>query len=221
MEGACTGDFIRNGDISIGDSRFWKEYGTVSFNTIIVDGDNVLKFFDRTSSDHGLRQDLYLDQTCFQEYDRWLVQAKYKIEDSSGNALQCDLNVHDGIEECAIIRLWTTGHDNTNHNDVVAETVVSHYEAGYGDWTLMSGIYTLEAAQADHSYMYIFPIGPHQDNTVIVDSISVVPLTKTCEQSIVNPSFVNGTSDFWERSDRAIDISVVSPGADDNYSILL
>ena len=39
MEGACTGDFIRNDDFSIGDSRFWKEYGIVSFNTIIVDGD--------------------------------------------------------------------------------------------------------------------------------------------------------------------------------------
>ncbi len=220
VEGVCTGNYVRNAQLSTGDSRFWKPHGTAQYD-VVSDGDmNVLTVYGRGSADHGIRQDLHIDSNCFTKKDRIKIRVRYQIQNSNGIPLICDKTVDSGLTECAYLRLRAEDSDgNSNSFPYVAETGAAHSDVESNEWAIMSGVYDLGPVEASHESMYLIIAGPHQDNTIVIDSVSIEPLAKTCDQILVNPSFSDGTSSFWSKSNTPVEISIYSPGADDDYSL--
>ena len=67
MEAACTGNFIRNAKFNSGNTKFWKNYGTVKYNIVSIGDNNVIEFKEKDRTDHGLMQYLYVDRNCFKK----------------------------------------------------------------------------------------------------------------------------------------------------------
>ncbi len=225
LEAACSGNFVRNGDFAIGDSRFWYNWGNARWDIVDVPGvspgTKALKIFGRGHADHGIYQDLYVDVDCISENDRIKIFARYQVQDPQGNPIQCDRTRDNTLDECAFMRAKFYSDNNGHPHPFVASTTAVHEDVENGDWAWMSGIYTLGTAEADHTRMYLNIGGPHMDNSIVLDYVTIEPLSKTCDQLIYNPSFQDGSSSYWRVSNRAADISIQSPGANDQYSLLL
>ncbi len=224
MEPICSGEFLRNGDFSTGDSRFWGAYGTSKWDIVndipgISTGDHALKVYDRGSSDHGSRQEFYMDVDCLSDRDRIQVVARYQLQDSEGNPIRCDILVDDTREECAWLRVKSYSDDHGEPHDYIGQTAAVHSDIENGDWTIMTGIFTLGHSQANHTRMYTHVGGAHKEVSIVLDYVSFQPLPKTCHQMIVNPNFKSGTTEMWRRSDRRADFFIHSPGRTDDYAL--
>lgn len=67
IEAACTGNFIRNAKLNSGNTKFWKNYGSVKYNIVSIGDNNVIEFKEKDKTDHGLMQYLYVDRNCFKK----------------------------------------------------------------------------------------------------------------------------------------------------------
>eukprot|EP00554_Chaetoceros_debilis_P007442 CAMPEP_0194077066 /NCGR_PEP_ID=MMETSP0149-20130528/3732_1 /TAXON_ID=122233 /ORGANISM="Chaetoceros debilis, Strain MM31A-1" /LENGTH=4275 /DNA_ID=CAMNT_0038757959 /DNA_START=113 /DNA_END=12940 /DNA_ORIENTATION=+ len=215
MESACFGNFFRNGDFTVGDSRFWRADGTAKYEVV---GD-ALRVYDRGSSSNGIEQSLYVDLDCVNEFDRFLVRATYRLEDINGDSFDCDLREDDGgLTECAHMRFYAKKDSDNNGYPEIAKTVASHPSVS-GGWTTMAGIFTFKDVDASHDFMYVELEGPHKESAMIFDSVVMEPLPKTCNQIVVNPSFDDGSTSYWYRSSTSVDTTVWQNDDATNYAM--
>ncbi len=223
MERICSGDFMRNGDLSTGDTRFWASYHSSRRTTVsgipgISKGDFAMKVYSRNRDDAGPRQELHIDIDCLSDRDRFKVEARYQLQDSDGNPIRCDILVDNTIEECAWLRVKAYSVEQGEPHPYVGQTVAMHPDLE-SDWAITSGIFTLGHAQANHTRMYSHIGGPHKDVNILLDYLSIEPLPKNCQNMILNPSFESGSTKMWRRTDRRADFSIYSPGRNDAYAL--
>ena len=193
----------------MGYSSFFREYGNVKYDIVNSSLEYLLKVYDNENSGHGVYQHLYIDLDCGNEGDRFLVKGRFQLKDTSDNLIECDPKLSDGVKECSNIRAAGYSIENDATYPKVAETVAIHPDeyVNSGGWSLMTGIYTFGIIESKHTRLFLYLEGPHKDNTIIYADIIMVPLTKSCEQVIVNPSFEDGTSSFW-RPNAMIDVDI-------------
>lgn len=219
MDGACLGNFVRNGDFEIGDSRFWKMYGTSKYEVVDLNGSKGLKVYDRGHSDHGIMQYLHINLDCVNEFDRFLVRVDYSLQDSDGNSYECDLTKHDGTHECAQMRVKSYSHNDGHPHPYVANTVAVESSVSQG-LNKMTGIFTFGAGEANHYQMFMHIFGPHIDSSIILNDVSIEPLPKDCQQVVVNPSFDDGSAAFWKPYDWPRPVISITKSVDDDFSLL-
>ncbi len=116
------------------------------------------------------------------------------------------------------MRAKTYSDDQGHPHPYIAQTVAVDEDTEDPDWTWMSGIFTLGAAEANHTRMYLNIAGPHMDNSIIVDEVIMEPLSMDCQQPVLNPDFSESTA-HWRKSHRGTDISIYKGTA--NPAVLL
>jgi len=201
-------NLLYNTDFTVGDSRFWTNEGVAKFEVV----DQTLKVYGRTFDHYGIAQYIRIDRDCLNVGDRYMVRSHYRLEDSGGNTFECDPNADQTLDECPYIRM--RGPIYTQ----VGRAMPIHPGVSDG-WNMMTGIFTLNEASANYESMFLEIEGAHKDVTIVLNDVSFEPLPKTCDQSIVNPSFDDGSAFAWNYNTRLLDISVVEAGEDDNYAL--
>ena len=193
LKKACAGDLVRNVNFESGYSSFFTSYGTVKYDIASSLNEYSLKIYDRTRTSYGVYKDLYIDLACVNKGNRFFVQCKFKLEDIHGNRVDCVGK----LNQCSGIRLRKESIDEGTKYNAVTSNVAIHpdeYERG-DNWTLMNGIFTFDKITVNHTRMYFILEGSITD-TVIYDDISIIPLEKYCDQSVMNPSFEVGTTSY-------------------------
>ena len=193
LKKACAGDLVRNVNFESGYSSFFTSYETVKYDIASSSNGYSLKIYDRTRTSYGVYKDLYIDLACVNKGDRFFVQGKFKLEDTHGNRVDCVGK----LNQCSGIRLRKESIDEGTKYNAVTSNVAIHpdeYERG-DNWTLMNGIFTFDKITVNHTRMYFILEGSITD-TVIYDDISIIPLEKYCDQSVMNPSFEVGTTSY-------------------------
>ena len=74
MPGICGGDLIRNGNFEEND-KFWYVLSTAKLG-IETFSNKALKVYDKGGGDHGAKQYLYIDSSCFSKRQRYMVTGK-------------------------------------------------------------------------------------------------------------------------------------------------
>jgi len=196
---SCDQNIIRNGDFSTGDNRYWKQNHGHIFDMVSTgDGGYAIKSSQRTRTDTSIGQEIYID--CLVAGTRYTVNAKFKLEDSSGNPIHCDLRSNSGVTRCNNLNIHSTksGADSTY---VGIGNTIPIADQSNDEWQYMTGIYTVSELHVDHSRLYIYFYGPDPSVSVIYDDIKIEPLDLDCEQLVLNPSFEDGTGSFWTITD--------------------
>ena len=117
----------------------------------------------------------------------------FNLEDIQCNRVDCVGK----LNQCSGIRLRKESIDEGTKHHVVTSNVAIHpdeYERG-DNWSLMAGIFTFDKITVNHTRMYFILEGGITD-TVIYDDISIIPLEKYCDQSVMNTSFEVGTTSY-------------------------
>jgi len=207
---ACEGNFIRNGDLEQGRSVFWEKYGNGKFNVIDVENTKALEYKEKTRNNYGLRQYLYVNPDCFKEHDRFTVRAKFRLVNSGGTTIECDMASTSGENQCGEVRIETASPLGSRYARVSYAIAVANAEkSGWGQY---AGIYTLSEKETNFTKIYLQLSYTDVDTTVIYDDISMEPLPRNCENVVLNDSFEGGDTSYWTISDRRIIHTVVDEG---------
>ena len=207
---ACKGNFIRNGDLEQGNSAFWGSYSAGKFNVIDVGSTKAIEFKEKTSDSHGLRQYLYVDPDCFKEHDRFTMRAKFRLVNSQGTTIECDMASTSGENQCGAVRINTFSPLGNRYATVSYAIAIADAEkTGWGQY---AGIYTLSEKEMDFTSIYLLLSYTDKDTTVIYDDISMEPLPRNCDDMVLNNSFEVGDTSYWTISDRRIIHNVVDEG---------
>jgi len=220
MEHVCTGELVRNGNFELGYSSFWTLYGTAKYNIVNfpLPSDHAIEVYDKSENRHGIVQDLYIDQSCIQDKDRYRVVAKFRMKDGQGNDIACDRKKNDGETTlCGKMGIQTWSEHGNRYVDYQTVAIAP---GEYEGWSLMAGIFTMSASEANHTSMQVRLHNTHTDNTVIYDDVSMTRIPRNCEQMVVNPSFEGGTTSFWMPTSLLSDYTVTAIGeGSSEYSV--
>lgn len=148
---------------------------------------------------------------------------KFRLEAASdGTQVVCDRTERNGLPNaCAWVIIYVES-DLGNESIWVAETVPIHQDLD-GGWSLIAGILTVNEKQAAHNRIYVRLFGPHQENNVFFDDISIVPIPKSCDNLVLNGNFEEGDSSFWYPVSRdTINVDISNYGANgSDYSMMI
>lgn len=205
---STTSNLIRNADFSAGDTRFWSIKGTAKFDEV----DQTLKLYN------AIEHYIHIDRECLNVGDRYLVHVRYRLEDSDENTFECNMQAND-ITKCPYMKIlpWIQG-PSWDAAGTVGKNMPIHPVVSDG-WAMLTGIFTLDEADANYDSMYARIEGSDSAATIVLNDVSVEPLPKICDQIIVNPSFDDGSAFAWNRNVGSLDVSVVEAGENGNYAL--
>ncbi len=210
----CDGDLLRNGDLAIGDSRFYTTYGYQMINVIDfphATWGKALKMHSRSHESHGVAQYLHIDTDCLEVFDRIRIFVRYQIHDSNGNAKQCG-TIDNGVTiKCLYMRARGYSDFGDAHPWITGPVVFSEDKDG-SDWAWLTGIYKLGTVEANHSALFVHVGGPQMEYDIILDKMEFEVLPIQCSQLFLNPSF-DGSSSYW--MDNGGQVAMIKNGSDD------
>ena len=147
---------------------------------------------------------------------------KFRIERATdGTKYECEIGEYATELECSKILFFV---NSPLGNEVLepAKTVYS-YAGLYEGWSVMAGVMTVTEKHKFHDTMFFVLSGTHQNMNVYYDDISIVPMSKTCDDLILNGDFEIGDSRFWFPSYTQYLVADISNiGADGSqYSLIM
>ena len=147
---------------------------------------------------------------------------KFRMERATdGTKYECEIGGDYGAElQCSTILFFV---DSPLGNEIESINTIYSDTSLYQGWSVMAGIMTVTEKHKFHDRMFLVLSGTHQNMNVYYDDISIVPMSKTCDDLILNSDFEIGDSRFWFPSYAkflAADISSI--GADGSqYSLMM
>ena len=140
---------------------------------------------------------------------------KFRIERATdGTKYECEIGVHGTELDCSDILLLA------GDSSCPATTVYS-YPGLYQGWSIMAGILTITETQINTDNWLFVLYNTHPNMNVFYDDISVVPISRSCDNLVLNNNFEVGDSRFWFPSfPRYLKAEISNIGADGSqYSL--
>eukprot|EP00593_Proboscia_inermis_P002025 CAMPEP_0171294862 /NCGR_PEP_ID=MMETSP0816-20121228/3364_1 /TAXON_ID=420281 /ORGANISM="Proboscia inermis, Strain CCAP1064/1" /LENGTH=375 /DNA_ID=CAMNT_0011767013 /DNA_START=62 /DNA_END=1189 /DNA_ORIENTATION=- len=173
---SCSTNLIKNWGAEIGDARFWKIVGSGSIQLsrggVQPSSKWSIRHVDRTRSSDGLFQ--FIDQSCLTVGSFWQIQAIIKLVSARGEAFQCDINASTGEYTCPIIGLMMMKGNSRNYLHVHNSVKLAWKDGAYNEFR---GYLEVDQQIASFDKVGVFVQRVKGDVDVIVDSISMIPLT--------------------------------------------
>eukprot|EP00548_Thalassiothrix_antarctica_P009388 CAMPEP_0194161454 /NCGR_PEP_ID=MMETSP0152-20130528/78944_1 /TAXON_ID=1049557 /ORGANISM="Thalassiothrix antarctica, Strain L6-D1" /LENGTH=1489 /DNA_ID=CAMNT_0038871245 /DNA_START=953 /DNA_END=5423 /DNA_ORIENTATION=+ len=202
IERDCS-ELIFNGNFSDGTSRFWdknKRARSISLNMINIDGNWALETVGNPTRLQSPTQSIRVG--CMEAGARYFAMAKFKLIKDDGNPAFCDQSFLTGKVACPRMRLRSIvdlglESQKAQAHDGGSIALTNHGISADG-WYAMTGSFSATTfdEQADKSELTWDRLP--RNTALMIDSVSIVPLPKNCQEMILNGDIENHeTLSFW------------------------
>lgn len=218
IESSCN-DLVRNGKLSNGDALYWSIWQGGNIEMVQgFDGsdDFALKVYGRWHWNHGPAQNIKMG--CLEEGTRYIVKTKFRLENPSGQQVNCDPFGWARQTKCPNIQIIATQPEGNNVYVSVATMGAPHSDQA---WDSLAG-YFYATNQLTRAVKLIAVItGAFPSLSITVDNFEIIPYPQECDNAALNPSFDDGSADFWQTNSVGNSkIDLYSPGAGgSNYAM--
>ena len=191
-------ELIMNGDMEMPepDYPYWlhQESGTQLVAGQGISGSTALSEIDQRAPAYGFIGQ-YLDTRCLQRGKQFEVRAWVKLT-RNGLPFACD-----SVTGCPSARLkfWTAEDPDGLIFSELNMDIVSYFERPYRDngWNFLQGTFTVDARiQAASSVLFFIERG-RTGVKMLLDNVSISPVSSQCNELVFNGDFANGKSTFW------------------------
>ena len=209
-DASAADDLTSNGGLEKGNAMYWDTFGSEKPMELVPGaggaGDLAIKMTGRTSTHHSPMQTL--KSGIMKSGERYIAEVKFKMTDSTGNAVACvpqteDSHLYTDAEraiKCPEIRSYHEGNGVRSGYMTMGNAIVPTRSEG---WSVAKGAFYAVDNQANaHRIRAWLEDEPTMYDITMDDfHIKPVPIDEACSNLVLNPTFDDDLS-FWSKSNQ-------------------